>query len=190
MNLSAPQVQGPFVVWEGALAPDEVDAIVAHGDALLHSKATLEGRSDAIDAVRVTDLAWIEHGPETQKLYERLSGIVLRLNADFYRFDLTGLENLQYTIYDGRQGGHYDWHIDFGHKNFKPRKISLSIQLSDPADYEGCALQFQIESQPVSAPRGRGTAIAFPSFFLHRVTPVTRGVRKSLVLWATGPEFR
>ena len=190
MSPSLPMVQGPFVAWEGALTPAEVDAIVAHGDALLHSKATLEGRSDRVDAVRITDLAWIEHGPETQKLYERLSQIVLRLNTDFYRFDLTGLENLQYTIYDGRQGGHYDWHIDFGHKNFKPRKISLSIQLSDPADYEGCELQFQIESQPISAPRSRGTVIAFPSFFLHRVTPVTAGVRKSLVLWATGPEFR
>lgn len=190
MTVSAPLVQGPFVAWEGALSPSEVDAIVTYGDALLHSKGTIEGKSDTIETVRITDLAWIEHGPETQKFYERLAQIVQRLNTDFYRFDLTGLENLQYTIYDGRQGGHYDWHIDFGHKNFKPRKISLSVQLSDPADYEGCELQFQIDSQPVSAPRSRGTVIAFPSFFLHRVTPVTRGVRKSLVLWATGPDFR
>lgn len=190
MTASVPVVQGPFVAWDGALAPAEVDAITAYGDALLHSKATIEGRSDAIETVRITDLAWIEHKPETQAFYDRLSQIVLRLNTDFYRFALTGLENLQYTVYDGRQGGHYDWHIDFGHKNFKPRKISLSVQLSDPADYDGGELQFQIESQPVSAPRGRGAVIAFPSFFLHRVTPVTRGVRKSLVLWATGPDFR
>jgi PKHD-type hydroxylase len=178
------------VAWEGALAPSEVDAIIAYGDALLHDKGTIAGRSGNIESVRITDLAWIEHKPETKAFYDRLSQIVLRLNTDFYRFALTGLENLQYTIYDGRQGGHYDWHIDFAHQNHKPRKISLSIQLSDPTDYDGCELQFQIDSQPVSAPRSRGTVIAFPSFFLHRVTPVTRGVRKSLVLWATGPDFR
>ena len=95
MTVSAPLVQGPFVAWEGALSPSEVDAIVTYGDALLHSKGTIEGKSDTIETVRITDLAWIEHGPETQKFYERLAQIVQRLNTDFYRFDLTGLENLQ-----------------------------------------------------------------------------------------------
>ena len=115
---------------------------------------------------------------------------MLRLNTQFYRFALTGLENLQYTVYDGKEGGHYDWHIDYGRNSHKPRKISLSVQLSDPSHYEDCDLQFQIGSGVTTAPRTRGTVIAFPSFFLHRVTPVTAGVRKSLVLWATGPEFR
>ena len=190
MSSPRPVVQGPFVAWEGALTPAEVDAITAYGDGLIHRKAELGEKRDDIDHIRITQLAWIEHKPETEQIYNRLAGIVQDLNTNFYRFALTGLENLQYTIYDAGGGGHYDWHIDFGHTNHKPRKISLSVQLSNPADYDGCDLQFQIDSNIQTAPRTRGTVIAFPSFFLHRVTPVSRGVRKSLVLWATGPEFR
>ena len=72
----------------------------------------------------------------------------------------------------------------------KPRKLSLSVQLTDPSQYEGCDLQFQVSDKVGVAPRKRGTVIAFPSFFLHRVTPIISGTRKALVAWATGPEFR
>ena len=190
MNLSIPVVQGPFLAWEGALTPAEVDAIIAYGDAQILEKAQIAVQRDDLEAVRITHLAWLERNAQTQEFYDRLAQIVLRLNTQFYRFALTGLENLQYTVYDGKEGGHYDWHIDYGRNSHKPRKISLSVQLSDPSHYEGCDLQFQIGSGVTTAPRTRGTVIAFPSFFLHRVTPVTAGVRKSLVLWATGPEFR
>lgn len=188
--MSEPFVQGPFIVWEDAIAPAELDAIERYGDNLLHQKATIAGRQDDISSVRITRLAWIEHNAETAKFYERLSQLVMQLNNRFYKFDLTGLENLQYTVYDGSEGGHYDWHIDFGRHNHKPRKISLSIQLSEASAYEGCDLNFQIDSKVETAPRKRGTVIAFPSFFMHRVTPIQSGVRKSLVLWATGPQFR
>jgi PKHD-type hydroxylase len=186
--MTGPLVQGPFVVWEGALTGAEVDAITAYGDRLIHQKAEIAaGRADD---VRITRLAWIEPNADTTSFYDRVAQIVRQLNQRFYRFALTGLENFQYTVYHGPEGGHYDWHIDYGRQNARPRKISLSVQLSDPADYDGCELHFQVDSKPAIAPRTRGTVIAFPAFFLHRVTPVQRGVRKSLVAWATGPEFR
>lgn len=188
--MTGPQVRGPFIVWEGALAAAEVDAITAYGDGLIHQKAEIAAGRDGIDDVRVTRLAWIEPNTNTTSFYGRISHIVRDLNQRFYRFALTGLENFQYTVYHGHQGGHYDWHIDYGRQSARARKISLSIQLSDPADYEGGDLQFQIDSQPAAAPRTRGTLIAFPAFFLHRVTPVLAGTRKSLVVWATGPEFQ
>ena len=72
----------------------------------------------------------------------------------------------------------------------KSRKLSLSLQLTDPSQYEGCDLQFQGGRRIETAPRTRGALIAFPSYVLHRVTPITRGVRKSLVCWVSGPEFR
>jgi PKHD-type hydroxylase len=188
--MTGPLVQGPFVAWEGALTGAEVDAITAYGDRLIHQKAEIAAGREGIDDVRITRLAWIEPNADTTMFYDRVAQIVQQFNQRFYRFALTGLENLQYTVYDGLAGGHYDWHIDYGRQSARPRKISLSIQLSDPADYDGCELHFQVDSKPAIAPRTRGTVIAFPAFFLHRVTPVRRGVRKSLVVWATGPEFR
>lgn len=185
-----PVVQGPFIAWEDAIPSAELDAIEQYGDRLLLQKAEIAGKPDDISAVRITRLAWIERNDETAKFYDRLAQIVLQLNTRFYHFALTGLENLQYTIYDGKEGGHYDWHIDFGRHNHLPRKLSLSVQLSDSAQYEGCDLNFQIDSKIEVAPRKRGTVIAFPSFFMHRVTPILSGTRKSLVLWATGPAFR
>jgi PKHD-type hydroxylase len=73
-----------------------------------------------------------------------------------------------------------------------PRKLSLSLQLSDAAQYEGGALQLYGASNGriETAPRTRGTVIAFPSYVLHRVTPVTKGTRKAVIAWCSGPKFR
>ena len=180
-------MKNAFLVWDDAFNTGELDAIAALGDRQITEGARLAaGARDA--AVRVTQVAWLAPGAETQGLYNKLAGLVQTLNSRNYRFDITGLETLQYTVYHG--GGHYDWHIDYGPDNQRPRKLSLSLQLSAAEDYEGCDLQFQTGPTGGSAPRRRGALIAFPSFVLHRVTPITKGVRKSLVIWAYGPEFR
>ncbi|MGB0178111.1 MAG: 2OG-Fe(II) oxygenase, partial [Owenweeksia sp.] len=83
-----------------------------------------------------------------------------------------------------------DWHMDFGAGEISHRKLSMTVQLSDPADYEGGDLEFMINQKVVTAPRTRGTVIVFPSFILHRVTPVTKGVRHSVVGWVSGTPFR
>jgi PKHD-type hydroxylase len=70
------------------------------------------------------------------------------------------------------------------------RKLSCVIQLSDPEDYDGGELQMNMGSQIVSIPKQKGLVTYFSSFVLHRVTPVTRGVRKSLVAWISGPNLR
>src|SRR5258708_40174408 len=109
--------------------------------------------------------------------------MVLQLNRDFYGFDLFGLvESFQYTVYDGQEGGHYNWHVDLGGEDVEPRKISLSLQLTDPSSYRGCDLVLEAGTGPHIAERARGTLIAFPSYVLHRVTPIESGTRKSLVI--------
>jgi len=124
----------------------------------------------------------------------RLEEAVLALNARYFRFDLSGLADFQYALYGGPEGGHFDWHKDYGRdregRAWEPRKVTLSLQLSDGADYDGCDLEVRAGNQIDTAPRVRGTLVAFPSNVLHRVTPITRGIRKSLVIWAVGPEFR
>ena len=96
-------------------------------------------------------------------------------------------ESFQYTVYEGAEGGHYDWHVRYWHQTVEPRKISLSLQLTEPAAYEGCELMLEAGDGPIRADKARGTLIAFPSYVLHRVTPVTAGTRKSLVIWVAGP---
>jgi PKHD-type hydroxylase len=189
---SRPQkIAGPLTVWKDVFTPRELDAIEAIGDGLMPIKAVIAGRKDNADHMRITRVAWMERNPETAWLYQRIEEAVLQLNTEFYRYDLFGLvESFQYAVYDGTEGGHYNWHVDHGEYNQQPRKISLSLQLTDPAHYEGCNLVMQAGDGPYVADRTRGTLIAFPSYVLHRVTPIESGTRKSLVIWVGGPQFR
>jgi len=68
--------------------------------------------------------------------------------------------------------------------------VTISLQLSGPDDYEGCELQVRAGNKIDVAPKERGTLIAFPANVLHQVTPIRSGLRRSLVVWAVGPEFR
>jgi PKHD-type hydroxylase len=80
--------------------------------------------------------------------------------------------------------------MDFGSGDISNRKLSITVQLSDPSEYEGGELQFMINQHIITAPKEKGTAIIFPSFALHRVTPVTKGARKSIVGWIGGPPYK
>jgi PKHD-type hydroxylase len=183
----------PFAVWLNGFTSGELDAIIAHGERLSREKATIEdrGRLEISDTVRVTRTAWIAHNPDTDWIYDRLWRIGYHLNQTSYRLDLTALsEQLQYTIYESSEAGHYDWHVDHSTVTPVPRKLSLVLQLSDPADYEGCALEIRAANSIETAPLERGTVIAFPSYVLHRVTPILTGRRRSLVSWISGPLLR
>jgi len=184
-------VDGPVMIWKDAFMPGELDAIEALGDALMPARAKIAGHKLDIDRLRITSIAWMERNPQTAWLYARLEEMVLQLNTEFYKFDLFGLmEAFQYTVYDDREGGHYDWHVDLDGNKVEPRKISLSLQLSDPSGYKGCDLVLHAGNRTYSAERARGTLIAFPSYVVHRVTPIESGTRKSLVIWVAGPAFR
>jgi PKHD-type hydroxylase len=184
---------GAMAAWDGVFSAAELAAIEKHGDGLAHQKAELSG-SAATDAIRVTSVAWFGRDAQTESIYRRMEEAVLMLNGRFFHYDLSGLVDFQYAIYDGSEGGHFDWHKDYGRahgaESQEPRKLTLSLQLSDGADYDGCELQARSGNETDTAPKTRGTLVAFPAYVLHRVTPITRGQRKSLVIWAAGPEFR
>lgn len=193
--VSAPYVMpGGLIVWENIFSAAELDAMERHGDQLTLEKAELAARGTGRDSIRVTKIAWFERNAQTESFYARMEEIVLRLNAQFFHYDLSGLVSFQYALYDGTEGGHFDWHKDYG-KDYgavgqEPRKLSFSIQLSDPAQYQGGELEVRAGNQVDIAPKTRGAVVAFPSYVLHRVTPTTSGARKSLVVWAVGPEFK
>jgi PKHD-type hydroxylase len=181
----------PFTIWNGAFTDNELDAIVALGDALSQAEATVKGdtNEDRYSSIRITRISWIYQSPESNWLYQKLLGVTSQINQQAYCFELSALEPLQYTVYFAGESGHYDWHVDHGPTG-RRRKLSLVLQLSAPGDYEGCDLQIHAANQVDTAPKSRGTLIAFPSWALHRVTPITAGIRKSLVMWCSGPRFR
>lgn len=192
---SSPVIMGGgLVVWENLFTPAELDAVEQIGDRLHQEKAELLAKNTGRDSIRVTRVAWLMRDAQTESFYARMEEVVLRLNAQFFHYDLSGVMTFQYAVYDGTEGGHFDWHKDYG-KDYgapdqEPRKLSLSIQLSDPANYQGGELEVRAGNITDVAPKTRGAVIAFPSYVLHRVTPTTSGIRKSLVVWAVGPEFK
>jgi PKHD-type hydroxylase len=92
------------------------------------------------------------------------------------------------TNYYG-DGGHYDWHADLG-PGISNRKLSVVLQLSDPKDYVGGDLQMNTGGAITTVPKEYGLLCFFPSFVLHRVTPLTSGTRTSLVTWLCGANLR
>lgn len=141
------------------------------------------------DEVRKSKIKWITYDENSDWLYERIKDMVIEANG-IWEFDIHSIiDNIQYTEYYGG-GGHYGWHMDIGPAPINHRKISITIQLSNPDEYVGGDLELWTGVGQLSAPRSQGCAVLFPSYMLHRVTPVESGVRKSLVLWIGGGTYR
>ncbi len=186
------------VVLPGALTPAQCDRVIAIGESLRLDDGELANDASANDELRRSKVAWIGPDPGTGWLFDKLARLAQRANRH-YGFDLTGFgEDLQYTVYD-EPGAFYTWHQDGLSGEVATRKLALVVQLSDPADYEGADLELFDQVADLTAEelatanearRARGTAVAFPAFEYHRVTPLVSGVRRSLVVWISGPPFR
>jgi len=143
------------------------------------------------EVTRKSTVRWLPRNEFTEWIYERIYGMVNEANEKIWHFTINSMpELIQYTEYF-EDGGHYDFHLDMG-KGFPLccRKISIAIQLSDPSEYEGGDFQIVRGNTPENMIKGKGTALLFPSYLLHRVTPVTKGTRRSLVLWVGGGSFK
>ena len=170
-----------------AFTPLELDAIIRIGESIELSKGVTGGGSSP--KIRDSYVSWIFPNEVTGWIFERLQGVVQSINEQFFRFDLDGFfQGFQFTKYTA-PGQHYTWHVDRGH-GMGVRKLSLSLQLSDPDTYEGGDLELQFGEDPQKAGRERGMITLFPSYALHRVTPVTEGTRYSLVAWVSGPNWK
>lgn len=184
-----PEKENCCAFWEKGFSDEEIARIRDIGEPLATHEGTVGDRGAVAD-IRRSKIGWLPYNEQTGWLYDRLGYIARRLNGQFFDFDLTGfVEDLQYTVY-GSDRGHYDWHVDRGVTSEAPRKLSMVLQLSDPAEYDGGDLELWDGGSVIAARREKGILYAFPSFVVHRVTPVTRGVRRSLVVWLVGPRFR
>ena len=187
--------------WAAEL-PDKVcDAIIEDGELATKETAKVAGKQVRED-IRKSDVSWI------QPLWLRnlLWSYTMQANLEAgWNFKISRFETFQYTTYRA-PGGHYDWHIDnaFPYKDGPNkgliRKLSLTIQLSDPEDYEGGMFEQRILrkndegdlnaiTNSLESIKPRGSLLVFPGFVYHRVMPVTKGTRRSLVAWAVGTPF-
>jgi PKHD-type hydroxylase len=171
---------------------NELDVIYKGIQSLEVQKATTIG--GIVDA-RSSRVRWIPQNEQWQWLYRKLMDMAIEANNVLWNFDLISVdENIQYTEYHASEKGHYGWHQDFGPDNMCLRKVSLTVQLSDPSEYEGGDLEItkggMSDESGYKMHRGKGTVVIFPSYMMHRVTPVTRGIRRSFVLWVGGSHYK
>lgn len=176
-----------FVTWENGFTHEELTDIVAAGESKGFGRGLAGGK---VSNYRKSNVSWLSYN-DIPTVYDKMAYIARNLNAQYYRFDLTGFhENMQFTVYHGDEEGHYDWHVDQMADGQVPRKFSMVLQLSDPYEYEGGDLEVMTSNAAAPVPKQKGLVAAFPSYILHRVTPVTSGIRKTLVVWCCGPPFR
>jgi PKHD-type hydroxylase len=179
-----------WVALENIFTDQELNEIVVQGNRVKKTSGTVSG---SISDYRVCDIAWLksdEVESDFDWMYATLTDAIKKVNNEYFQFDLTHLTALQFTVYDGKNNSNYQKHIDLG-RSFPNRKLSFSIQLSNDNEYTGGDLRFHyIKTQPEIAPRTRGKIIFFPTWMVHDVTPVTQGIRYSLVGWVNGPNFK
>ena len=138
---------------------------------------------------RTSHISWIPF-KKMADMYKDIERIMKTTNGNHFGFDgMTITEMAQYTEYP--EGGFYNWHTDNNvNMASEPpvRKISMTLLLSPESEFEGGDLELMYEGKIAKLKQGH--AIFFASFIRHRVKPVIRGNRKSLVMWFGGPPFK
>ena len=172
--------------------PDQCRQIIASGRAQKPQEAqvgTNKPGGGTNTKKRVTTISWIPF-QEMGHMYQDLNKFIQQANQNHFGFgDIRVTENAQFTEYP--EGGFYDWHMDCDvNMEHQPpvRKISMTLLLNDPSEFEGGDLEIMAPGKYAELKQGH--AICFASFLNHRVNPVTRGMRQSLVVWFGGKAFR
>lgn len=185
-----------WLYFNRALDPDWCDYLVDHCIKTYEPVDAVIGFESARNdhSIRKSEVRWLNARTE-KAIVESIWHYANRSNRDSFDVDLRYINDIQFTKYIGNPEapGKYDWHhdVDWMEEKSYHRKLSLVYQLTDRSEYEGGEFQFEetLPQLPEDALE-KGSIIVFPSFHRHRVTPVTSGVRHSLVTWVEGPHWR
>jgi PKHD-type hydroxylase len=180
-----------YVQFDSVFSIQEIKHIIKLGKSFIVDQSKTMGGT-GFSEIRKSMNSWIPPCDLTVELYKKIQSLIEQANQTF-DFDLRSIENLQFTIYNEKYQGHYGAHIDKFENPGQPgshRKLSFSIQLTDPTKYEGGDLLIYTSKNPMVANKNIGTINFFPSYTLHEVTPVTKGERMCLVGWVSGPKFK
>ena len=176
-----------YAFWNNAFSKEECQTIIN----IAKDKGLIKGTTKSESDVRDSKISWLYPNDGMDWAFRRVTDIILNLNERFFQFDLFGInEGFQFTNYEA-PSGKYGKHVDRG-INMPVRKLSISIQLTNPEEYEGGELKLYDgdDDEANIMDKTQGTLIIFPSYVLHEVTPVTKGERNSLVTWVTGKQFK
>jgi PKHD-type hydroxylase len=167
---------------------EECSTIVRTGLGLARTRAAVKinGEDQRRLRTRHARIGWIVSSETTHWIFQAIAAAVAEANSTRWHYDLQPIERLQFTEYGF--GGHYGWHVDVGVGVNITRKLSFSVQLSQPSIYIGGKLQFLRGRFKRAASAELGSITIFPSFMQHRVTPLLFGKRYSLVGWVHGSE--
>jgi len=190
-------MQGEWCYFKSYFGRATCESILERGLKIPKQQASLgnglEFRHD--DTYRRSEVRFLDsNDPEFQDLFDAAWRMAVRANADFFNFHITRLPFIQLAEYDAANNGEYKTHHDVFWMNNDPyyhRKLTCVIQLTDPEQYEGGNLELidTTTFPPAADIRQQGTAIFFPSFFLHKANPVTKGIRHSLACWFEGRKW-
>lgn len=173
-------------MWSGDVTQEMMDYIQELADKAEAREAGVFSGNNPDKTVRSSTVKWLHD----HRLRDYLFEYVKMANINAFNIDVHNYAEMQYTEYQASEGGHYGWHHDI-HWNAMSagdRKLSITVQLSAPDEYEGGEFEFSECDTPTS--KEKGTVLVFPSYLQHRVLPVTEGTRKSLVAWFSGPRWR
>lgn len=180
-----------FKVIEKYFTDEEVDKIIDLEELqnFTEGKVGSNKSGGVLDSkARDSEISWIHPTQQSQWVFDKFGYLLGQVNHDVFMYDVDGFEAFQYTKYNKSQ--HYDWHFDVHTEYLNwERKISASIILSDPREYSGGELEVINTGNPeksyVARPN-KGDIVFFASWMSHRVRPVTKGTRRSLVAWIMG----
>ncbi len=178
-----------YAVKSALFTPDECARIVEMGESLDLKPGAIEELEGGkkVDVVgRNCELVWVQRrkSPDWKWVFDRVDEAIEELNGSTWQFEINPTKSIQYTSYGF--GNFYGAHFDNGSKQTKHRKLSVSVQLSDPSDYWGGALRLWSMNESTTASKGQGDMVLFPSYLMHVAKPVLRGTRKVLVSFITG----
>jgi len=178
-----------YAYWDNLFTKKECEKIIKVAKKKGFIKATTLNKTEVKSDVRSSDITWLYVSDDLEWVFQRVTDAVLNLNDRFFKFYLFCMrECFKFTNYNaptGKYGKHIDRSIDI-----PVRKLSLSIQLTDPKEYQGGDLYLYQEEKGDIMKKEQGTLILFPSYILHEVKPITKGERNSLVSWVTGKQFK
>jgi len=213
MNLLKFEKNYYSIYWEkNFLTNDEIEKIKTYARTLITENAKVgqekkekkeftldyhikDPNKGVVPRTRITDIKWIRLNENTNWLFKKIIDKIIDVNSKNFDLQLKFVEDLQFSEYTEEKRGFYSKHSDCGLKksldNYVDiRKLSFTVQLTDENEYEGGELIFHLDKEEKKAPKSKGTIVFFESDILHEVTPVTKGVRHSLVSWVQGPNIR
>jgi PKHD-type hydroxylase len=190
----------PYCCYDGAFSEKELDEMCNYFSIFDMKSATVTDVDNPLsENQRRSKIKFFLRDNYTIPIFNTMNHVIEEMNDRFYNFILNGYDSFQYTEYHHEEKGEYKFHMDTGIGNrndggeFETRKLSIIMCLNRPnEDFEGGQFYMNLDSEKnaFEVEMKRGRIILFPSFLIHRVAPVTKGVRKSLVTWVTGPKFR